>query len=252
MGNPIGKNKSPFGPKGGGGHMKEDEQWLITYADTITNLMALFILIISISTINQAAFEQVQSKLKKQFSGKDAPKPIEQIKKQVEKIVKDKKLESQVDVSSDNKGVVIEFASSAVFELGKADLAPGIKPAFAEMAKELKTKDYKNYTIEIEGHTDNTPIHTPEFPSNWELSARRATNVIRFFIDDQQVDKSRLKAAGYADIFPKVPNEDANHRPIAANQAKNRRIVLRLTPGAPADKNPMTKTAPESPKQRQH
>lgn len=252
MANPIGKNKSPFGPKGGGGHLKEDEQWLITYADTITNLMALFILMLSVSTVNQAAFEQVQSKLKKQFSGKDAPKPIEQIQKQVEKIVKEKKLESQVEVSNNGKGVVIEFASSAVFELGKAELSPAIKPAFAEMAKELKTKDYQNYTIEIEGHTDNTPIHTPEFPSNWELSARRATNVIRYFIDDQHVDKSRLKAAGYADIFPKVPNEDANHKPIEGNQAKNRRIVIRLTPGAPADTRSVAKAPTNSPKPRHH
>lgn len=231
MANPIGKNRSPFGGHArAGGHMKEDEQWLLTYADTITNLMALFILLLSVSTINQAAFEQINARLHKQFSGKDAPKPIEQIKKQIERIVKDKHLEHQVEVTSDKKGVVIEFASSAVFQLGKADLQSAIKPAFAQMANELKTKDYRNYTLEIEGHTDDTPIHTLEFPSNWELSARRATNVVRYLID-QNVDKTRLKAAGYADIFPKVPNRDASGHPIAANQAKNRRIVIRLTPG---------------------
>lgn len=230
MSNPIGKNKSPFGPKGGGAHLKEDEQWLITYADTITNLMALFLLMLSVSTVNMAAFEQIQSKLKKQFSGKDAPKPIEQIQKQIEKIVKEKKLDHEVQVTSDGKGVIVEFASSAVFKLGKADLQPQIKPAFSAMASELQTKDYRNYTIEIEGHTDDQPIHTPEFPSNWELSSRRATNVVRFFIDEH-VEKTRLKAAGYADIFPKVPNRDASGHPIAANQAKNRRIVVRLIPG---------------------
>lgn len=238
----IGSNKSPFGRKRGGHELKEDEQWLLTYADTITNLMALFILIISVSSINPAAFEQVQSKLKKQFSGKEAAKPIEQITEQIKKIIKDKKLETHVQVARDPKGVVIEFASSAVFELGKAELQPGIKPAFTQMANELKQKDYRGYTIEIEGHTDDTPIHTPEFPSNWELSARRATNVIRFMID-QKVESQRLKAAGYADIFPKLPNRDAAGKPIAANQAKNRRIVIRLSPGyggdlAPAAKQP--------------
>ncbi|HEY9897885.1 MAG TPA: flagellar motor protein MotB [Pantanalinema sp.] len=230
MANPIGQNKSPFGPKGGGHALKEDESWLLTYADTITNLMALFILMLSVSTINPAAFEQVQSKLKKQFSGKEAPKPIEQIEKQIEKIIQDKHLEKQVEVSRDGKGVVIEFASSAVFQLGQADLQPAIKGAFGQIAREIKAKDYRNYTIEIEGHTDDTPIRTPEFPSNWELSSRRATNVVRFMID-QDVEKQRLKAAGYADIFPKMPNRDAQGRAIAANQAKNRRIVMRLVPG---------------------
>lgn len=230
MANPIGRNKSPFGPKGGGHALKEDEGWLLTYADTITNLMALFILLLSMSTINPAAFEQVQSKLKKQFSGKEAPKPIEQIEKQIEKIVKEKHLEEQVEVSRDAKGVVIEFASSAVFQLGKADLQPAIKGAFGQIAHEIKAKDYRSYTIEIEGHTDDTPIQTPEFPSNWELSSRRATNVVRFMID-QNVEKTRLKAAGYADIFPKVPNRDPQGHAIAANQAKNRRIVIRLVPG---------------------
>lgn len=246
MSNPIGQNKSPFSRnRGGGGHLKEDEQWLLTYADTITNLMALFILIISVSTINQAAFEQVTSKLKKEFSGKEPTKPIEQIKKQIEKIVKDKNLSSQVEVSSDKKGVVIEFASSAVFQLGKAELQPGIKPTFAQFADELKAKDYRNYTIEIEGHTDDTPIHTAEFPSNWELSARRATNVVRFMID-QNVDKTRLKAAGYADIFPKLPNRDAAGKSIAENQAKNRRIVIRLTPGIAGAPPKKTAAKPEA------
>ena len=239
MANPIGQNKSPFGPKAGGAHLKEDEQWLITYADTITNLMALFILLLSISTISQTAFERVESKLHKQFSGKEGPKPIEQIEKQIEKILDEKKLEKQVQVSHDETGVVIQFASSAVFQNGSADLSPSIKPAFVEMAKELKTKDYRYYTIEVDGYTDDTPIHTPEFPSNWELSARRATNVVRFFIA-QHVEEDRLRAAGYGDTHPMVPNRDAHGKPIPANQAKNRRIVIHLTPEVPDDRQPLS------------
>ena len=247
MSNSIGQNKSPFGRKGGGGgHLKEDEQWLLTYADTITNLMALFIMIISVSTINQAAFEQVTSKLKKEFSGKEPTKPIEQIKKQIKKLVHDKNLDTQVSVNSDKKGVVIEFASSAVFDPGSADLKPQIKPIFGQMSDELQAKDYRGYTIEVEGHTDDTPIHTPEFPSNWELSARRATNVVRFMIDEK-VEPVRLMAEGYAVVLPKMPNRDASGRPIPDNQAKNRRIVIRLTPGvagspvAKADAKPKAK-----------
>ena len=232
MGNPIGQNRSPFGKShGGGGHaLKEDEQWLLTYADTITNLMALFILIISISTVNQSAYEQVQSKMSKQFKGEETAKPVEQIAEKLEEIVSEKNLEKEVSVKQDNQGVVIEFASQAVFLTGKADLQSGILSTFQAFARELKAPDYRGYTIEIEGHTDDSPIHTAEFPSNWELSTRRATNVVRFMID-QKVEKTRLKAAGYADLFPVVPNRDASGKAIAANQARNRRIVMRLVPG---------------------
>ena len=231
MGNPIGQNRSPFGPKQGGGHaLKEDEQWLLTYADTITNLMALFILIISISSINQSAYEQVQSKMSQEFKGKETAKPIEQIADKLEEIVAEKNLEQKVSVKQDKQGVVIEFASQAVFQAGKADLQSGIMPIFQAFSRELKAPDYRGYVIEIEGHTDDSPIHTLEFPSNWELSTRRATNVVRFLID-QNVEKTRLKAAGYADLFPVVPNRDGSGQPIAANQARNRRIVMRLVPG---------------------
>lgn len=228
MSNSIGQNKSPFGRKGGGGgHLKEDEQWLLTYADTITNLMALFIMIISVSTINQAAFEQVTSKLKKEFSGKEPTKPIEQIKKQIKKLVHDKNLDTQVSVNSDKKGVVIEFASSAVFDPGSADLKPQIKPIFGQMSDELQAKDYRGYTIEVEGHTDDTPIQGGRYPSNWELSTARSTNVLRYFIS-KGIDPKVLAASGFADTIPKAPNRDAHGQALPDNQAKNRRVVIKV------------------------
>lgn len=228
MGNPFGQNRSPFG----GGRSKsfqEDEGWLITYADTITNLMALFIMILAMSNIDMSAFEQVSSQLQKDFSGKETARPITEIREQIQAIIEDKHLQDEVSVTQDKKGVVVEFASSILFHSGKADLLPTIAPIFTEIARELKTETYKSYTIEVEGHTDDNPIRTAEFPSNWELSTRRATNVVRFMLD-ADVEKSRLKAAGYADIHPKLPNRDAAGKPIPENQSKNRRIVIRLYP----------------------
>lgn len=228
MASPFGQNRNPFG-----GHPasrpQEDEGWLITYADTITNLMALFIMMLAISTVDLSAFEQVSAQLQKDFTGKQTARPISEIKQQIERIVESKGLQDQVEVTQDKKGVVVEFSSNILFLSGKADLLPEIKPTFAEIAEELKSETYRSYVIEVEGHTDDNPIRTAEFPSNWELSARRATNVIRFMMD-ADVEKSRLKAAGYADIHPKVPNRDAHGKPIPENQARNRRIVIRLYP----------------------
>lgn len=230
MASPFGQNRNPFGSNHAGGQ-QEDEGWLITYADTITNLMALFIMILAFSTVDLTAFEQVSAQLQKDFSGKETARPISEIREQIERIVESKGLQDQVEVSQDRRGVVVEFSSNILFHSGKADLLPQIKPTFAEIAEELKGETYRSYTIEVEGHTDDNPIHTAEFPSNWELSARRATNVIRFMLE-ADVEQSRLKAAGYADIHPKLPNRDEAGRPIPENQARNRRIVIRLYPEA--------------------
>jgi chemotaxis protein MotB len=88
---------------------------------------------------------------------------------------------------------------------------------------------YDLYYVDVEGHTDDVPIHTPQFPSNWELSTLRATGVVRYLIKIG-LEPDRLKAAGYADVNPKVPNLDLFGAPIPENRAKNRRIVIRLHP----------------------
>lgn len=228
---PFGHDRSPFG-KQDNAHPKEDEGWLLTYADTITNLMALFLMMLAISKVDMSAFEQVTSNLHKQFSGKNAVLPMEEIQSRIKAIVKQKGLSEEVGVTKDGRGVVVEFASSVVFESGESNLLPGIKPTLREIANELKGKLYQNYTIEVEGHTDDAPIHTPRFPSNWELSTNRATNVVQYLLNSN-VEKSRLKAAGYADIQPKLPNRDSHGLPIEWNRAKNRRIVIRLYPSLP-------------------
>lgn len=228
---PFGTNRSPFGRRSTESP-KEDEGWLLTYADTITNLMALFLMMLAISKVDMSAYEQVTSNLHKQFSGKNAARPMEEIQTRIKQIVKQKGLSEEVDVSKDGRGVVVEFASSVVFESGEANLLSGIKPTLGEIANELKGKLYQNYTIEVEGHTDDAPIHTARFPSNWELSTNRATNVVQFLLYNN-VEKNRLKAAGYADIQPKLPNRDSHGQPIEWNRAKNRRIVIRLYPSLP-------------------
>ncbi|MBT5495044.1 MAG: OmpA family protein [Alphaproteobacteria bacterium] len=83
--------------------------------------------------------------------------------------------------------------------------------------------------MDVEGHTDDVPIRTARFPSNWELSASRASSVVRYFIE-QGIKPSRLKAAGYADTKPKLPNKDIFDEGIPENREKNRRVGLRLHP----------------------
>jgi len=92
---------------------------------------------------------------------------------------------------------------------------------------DLKSDKLKDYQITVEGHTDDTPINTSRFPSNWELSTARASAVVHFFLD-QGIPALKLRAAGYADTFPKAPNRDSNGNAIPANQTQNRRVVIKM------------------------
>ncbi|HPN37156.1 MAG TPA: OmpA family protein, partial [Melioribacteraceae bacterium] len=85
--------------------------------------------------------------------------------------------------------------------------------------------NFPNYLVEVEGHTDNIPINTPQYPSNWELSTNRATNIVKLFIEEG-IPPVRLRAAGYADSRPKLSNVDVNGNSIPQNQAANRRVVI--------------------------
>ena len=122
----------------------------------------------------------------------------------------------------------LEMPSAAFFARGSAALSAEGAGLLQEIIdKDLKAADVQDYQITVEGHTDDVPINTLQFPSNWELSTARAASVVRFFIE-HGVEARRLRASGYADVFPKAPNRDAAGNALPANQAQNRRVVIKL------------------------
>lgn len=122
---------------------------------------------------------------------------------------------------------ILDIASAAFFDRGSATLSAAGKAYLQPFATKLKADEYKGYLITVEGHTDDMPISTPQFPSNWELSTARASAVVHYLLE-QGIAAPKLRAAGYADTFPKLPNRDATGNAIAANQAQNRRVVIKL------------------------
>ncbi len=116
---------------------------------------------------------------------------------------------------------VIEIGEAALFSSGQAALSPGGNKVVRRMAEVFKR--YPGYQVRVEGHTDSVPIGKnlkPQFPSNWELSTARATNVVRTMIDQVRLDPARLQAVGYAQYRPAASNDTAQGR------AKNRRIRI--------------------------
>ncbi len=221
------------------------DDWLMTYADMITLLLCFFAVFLSVSMPRKDKFEQVRQEVKEHFASKDVLEgkfPFRNEPVKIEPSAKDPydALPSIVDhfaeKLNENEGVkveegdritTIEMNSAPFFPVGSATLNPEGAKVLGELLETIKGDKFKDYQITVEGHTDDSPIKTAQFPSNWELSTSRATAVVRFLLE-QGVPAQKLRASGYADAFPKVPNRDAAGKPIPDNQAQNRRVVIRL------------------------
>ena len=136
---------------------------------------------------------------------------------QVSKFVKEHELEAAVEIIETEQGVAIQVRESILFETSKSTLREDSKEVLSSIAELLSSIDN---TIVVEGHTDNRPISTAEFPSNWELSVDRAVNVVKYFVENTGIDPKRLSATGYGEHHPVVPNDTEE------NMAKNRRVNI--------------------------
>ena len=233
--------------KGGGMTGKE---WLDTYSDCVTLLMTFFVLLYSMSTVDvekvkaiSEAFsimtgQQADSILEyKEYDGNEpvvggetryedlgqntSQEEVQSQNKmydQVKEYLQKNQMNSNVaEVKSDERGIIIELRDNVLFDSGKAELITGSTDILDKVNALISTLPNK---VVVEGHTDNVPINTAEFPSNWELSTVRATTVVRYFVDNCGQDPSRISAAGYGEYKPVVENTSDE------NKAKNRRVNI--------------------------
>ena len=208
----------------------DEEEWLVTYADAITLLMAFFIMLVSFSKIDLPLFEEVMSGIQQEIGqGPGKATTTTEVKTKIEEIVFETGLEQVVEVQKDERGVTIDLASASFFKPGTAIIKDEAKPMLTKWSEILTKEEYKYFLVEVEGHTDDDPISTDKFPSNWELSAARAAATVRF-MQSVGVHRFQLKASGFGDAHPKVPNRDIDGNAIKLNQAKNRRVIVRLVP----------------------
>jgi chemotaxis protein MotB len=126
-----------------------------------------------------------------------------------------------------DKITTLQISSTAFFGSGSAALSPAGKSILGDVAVTLKSGEFAAYHITIEGHTDDAPISTSVFQSNWELSTARAAAVVRFLLE-LGIPAAKLTAAGYADTFPIAPNRNGDGTVNPENQARNRRVVIKL------------------------
>ena len=204
------------------------DSWLVTYADAITLLMAFFVVMFSISKPDSEKLDQISGGLSQALHKKQtAASPFETLAKEAELQIEQDDQEKSTDISSSARGMTFDFKSGKVFSSGSAEILPDAEATLDRVAQLITFMGISNYKVEVEGHTDDVPINTRRFPSNWELSSARSSAVVRFLVS-RGVEPNRLAAIGYADTRPKAPHRDKEGNPIVENRTENRRIVIRI------------------------
>ena len=206
----------------------EDEEWLMTYADAITLLMAFFVMLVSFSKIDLPTFEEVMAGIKDEIGTGVTVSTTTQMQEELEAAVFEMQAEKVVDIQKTDRGITIEMAAGAFFVPGTATLRAEALPILESMSVTFAREKFKYFNISIEGHTDNEPINTAQFPSNWELSSGRSGAVARNFIEIG-LHPFRQSVIGHADTRPKFPNNDIAGKAIPENQARNRRVEILLS-----------------------
>lgn len=223
----------------------EGEGWIVTYADLVTLLLVFFVLLYSISSLNlnrfKQAFESIQITLgsEKTTLGvveimeipevEDKELTIEQITglrsreeaimEDINAFVAERNLGENITVQILNKKIVVRIRGKVIFDSGRETLNREARPILDQIIQIFDA--YPEYNINIKGHTDNVPISTPRFPSNWELSAFRSTTVLKYLIE-RGISPFRLTATGYGSLIPIRPNTTPE------NRAMNRRVEFVL------------------------
>ena len=234
-------------------HEDEDKggKWLTTFNDMVTLLLTFLVLVLSLSASDQSKLEQAayamkavfdMPKLKKEDVKVFTPFVIPMRNKSMIFVDKKRELAERIkeaagmtagatgdgasagpegimNVKVIKEGVSVTFGEKLLFETGMAEIEEKNRPALKSLCSVFQKT---NSWIRVEGHTDDVPINTPEFPSNWELSTARAVNVIKYFISEGGILPERLSAAGYADSKPIFPNVSDHNRDI------NRRVEVIL------------------------
>lgn len=195
------------------GENGDGDNWLISYADLLTNLLAFFVLMFAISTVHAARFEAVSEAL----SGEPRP-GMRELMQKLEGLLATPEFRESFTAEATEEGLAIRLKEEVLFASAHADIAPRGESLVARVATLLAALP-PSAIIVVEGHADNLPINTPQFASNWELSAARSVNVVKRFIE-LGVPRSSISAAAFADTRP-VDEE-------AQNRARNRRVVVRV------------------------
>ena len=232
---------------------ENSERWLLTYSDMITLLLALFIMMYTMSSVDAQKYNELSSQLNVQLNpskaaaqetaagetvvglngsfsilgssasaqhAQNALKPVQvkvtDLQQELANLIQENNLNAYASVHEEERGIVISMVEGMLFDSGSATINAEANAILSELVQVVNSVD--NY-IRIEGSTDNVPIHTAQFPTNWELAASRSINVAKVLVA-QGVDPSRVSAVSYGEYRPIAPNDTEE------NKRLNRRVDI--------------------------
>lgn len=238
---------------------KGSPRWMTTYSDMITLILVFFILLFSMSQIDLVKFEAVAESFRNRVIFDHYPSTIpmehpsespelregskdfrenffdreddgdlseyevndaeslDDLLAEIQAFLRENDLENDITANRSEQGVVLILQERILFDSGEANIKPSGEPFLDQVGLLLKNLPNK---VRVEGHTDNRPISTMQFPSNWELSAGRASSVIRHILESNDLEENRFIAVGYSDTRPIVENDSPE------NWSKNRRVEI--------------------------
>ena len=197
-----------------------DSNWLITLSDVLSLLLIFFVMF---SVLSKSGGKPVTEENHNQVAAKSHMEELstrDEMVNEMSSAIRKHNLVNDVSVIAVNKEIIITLKERVTFRPGEAETLKSSEPMLDSIAQIIKR--YPAFLVDIEGHTDNVPIKTRLYPSNWELSVARSTNVLKYFINRDGIDPSRLSIKGYADQKPLAVNDTAE------NRAQNRRVEIRL------------------------
>jgi chemotaxis protein MotB len=221
---------------------QSNERWVVSYADFITLLFAFFTAMYAISSVNEDKYKSVSESLSRAFNPSEI-KPINIIEeaelaeprgrsisdefksafstdyKEIISAVEQIETTKKVALIYEKNRVTVRIPDGVLFGSGKAELMGSGLPLLDEVARALKRIPN---SVRIEGHTDNIPIKTDRYPSNWELSSTRSLNILKYFISKHGLSPARLSATGFGEFRPISNNNSQTGR------AKNRRVDFQI------------------------
>ncbi|WP_099187217.1 flagellar motor protein MotB [Tepidibacter mesophilus] len=221
-------------------------EWMATYGDMVTLLLCFFVLLFSMSSVDVQKFQSIVQSFDGALGFLDGGKTLsneqyidkglkddkstnqqkemedfDNLERKIKKYLDDNNLNEDVKVLNENSGMLLRFQDNVLFSSGRAVLKPKSEVTLRYISDLLNKKEFNDKLIRIEGHTDNDPIkYSSKYPTNWELSVARSSNVVRFLVEGTGINPERISASGYSEYHPVVPNTSDE------NKAKNRRVDI--------------------------
>lgn len=218
----IKKQKRPLEYK----EVQGGDDWLTTYSDMMTLLLCFFVLMLGVSKVDVDSYEKIKKEMSTSFGG-SYEDPYAKLANSLKEVISNEKLGDEIKLSSSGAGVTLVFQGQMLFDSGKADIKETASTILQKLTNVINENSNRLFIV-VEGHTDNVPINTIQFPFNWELSAGRSAKIVRE-LETFGIAKEKMLAVGIGEAKPLKPNLNEDGTANYENMSLNRRVVIKIT-----------------------